>query len=300
MKRKLAFVLAGGGARGALQVGALQALLEAGLYPNLLVGTSIGAVNAAFLALRGFTKDSLEELTSVWREAARANFLPANYLWLNVRVLFGRPATDHVDRLQDYLVAHGLTPELRFGDLKHPRVIVVAADLNAGQPVLYGQNPNDRVLEGVLASTALPPWMLPLSKNGQLLVDGGTVSNLPIEPALRAGATKIIALDLADARDVQAQDAGIGPFLGKLIYTLGQRQQELELALASARGIPVTHIPLQGNVCVPLWDFRYTDELISQGYQIARQHLEEPRAGLWLERILDWWRDKRRVEATTY
>ena len=55
----LAFVLGGGGGRGALQVGALRALLEAGLQPDLLVGTSAGAVNATYLAMRGFNLETL-------------------------------------------------------------------------------------------------------------------------------------------------------------------------------------------------------------------------------------------------
>ena len=74
MESKLAFVLGGGGSRGALQVGALFALLERGLQPDLLVGTSIGAVNAAFLALNGFSKESLELLCGTWHKAAALDY----------------------------------------------------------------------------------------------------------------------------------------------------------------------------------------------------------------------------------
>lgn len=298
MKRKLAFVLSGGGARGALQVGALQALLEAGLSPDLLVGTSVGAVNAAFLALQGFTRQSLEELARTWHEASSANLLPANYLWFTVRTLFGRPSTHIAHHLQDFFVAHGLTSELRFEDVRYARLILVAADLNTSQPVLYGQDPKDSILEGVLASTALPPWVMPFEKNGRLLIDGGMVSCLPIEPAMVAGATEIIALDLADFRDIQVRDQGFGPFLCKLIYTVERRQQNLELALASSWGVPVTYIPLQGKSYVPLWDFRYTDELIIQGYQIARQVIEKPRSTQWVDRLRGWWQARRRAAAT--
>src|SRR3970282_1559461 len=91
MKRKLAFVLGGGGARGALQVGALRAVLEAGYQPDLLVGTSIGAVNASYLAINGFNQESLVGLARAWHDAAHADLLPANYLWLTVRSLFRRP-----------------------------------------------------------------------------------------------------------------------------------------------------------------------------------------------------------------
>jgi NTE family protein len=72
MNEVVAFVLGGGGARGALQVGALYALLESGLQPDLFVGTSIGSVNAAFLALHGFSRQGLDRLAAAWREAARA------------------------------------------------------------------------------------------------------------------------------------------------------------------------------------------------------------------------------------
>jgi NTE family protein len=245
MKRQLAFVFGGGGARGALQVGALRTLLEAGLYLDLLVGTSVGAVNAAFLALHGFTKHSLDELVRAWQEASRADLLPANYLWLTARALLGRPLIDPAQRMRDFFIVHGLAPGLCFEDIQNTRLILVAADMNTGQPILYGQDPKDSLLEGVLASTALPPWVTPIRKDGRLLVDGGTVSNLPIEPALVSGATKIIALDLTDSRDILLENHGFGPFLGKLIYTVEQRQQDLELALASAQGVPVTLLHLQ-------------------------------------------------------
>lgn len=66
MKRTLAFVLAGGGAKAALQVGTLRALCEAGIHPDLLVGSSARAINTAFLGLHGFTLAALDQL-----EAAR-------------------------------------------------------------------------------------------------------------------------------------------------------------------------------------------------------------------------------------
>lgn len=281
MNRQLAFVLGGGGARGALQVGALRALLEADYYPDLLVGTSVGAVNAAFLALHGFTRNSLERLVSAWQDASTADLLPANYLWLTTRALLGRPSADPAQRMRDFFIVHGLAPGLRFEDIQSMRLILVAADMNTGGPILYGQDPRDSLLEGVLASTALPPWVAPIKKDKRLLVDGGMVSNLPVEPALVAGATEIIALDLADPRDVPTEDHGFGPFLGKLVYTVEQRQQDLELALASAQGVPVTLLHLQGSEPVPLWDFRHTGALIVQGYQAARRQVERQRLRLW-------------------
>ena len=275
MDKSLAFVLSGGGSRGALQVGALYALGESGLRPDLLVGTSIGAVNAAFLALNGFAKESMDTLAAAWRTAAGFNPLPKDYVWLTVRAMFGRASNDPSDRVKDLLVAHGLTPELRFGDIKHPRLIVVSSDLNTGQPVLHGELPDDNVLEALLLSTALPPWFRPVRKQGRYLMDGGAVSNLPIEAALKLGATEIVALDLMDMRDVLLGGGeGIGGFLDKLILAVEKRQSDLELQLARARGIPLVYLELVGETPVPMWDFQHTKELIAQGYAIARRAMD--------------------------
>jgi len=277
----LAFVLSGGGARGALQVGALHALLEADIHPDLLVGTSIGAVNAAFLAIHGLTRQSLTELEAAWHDAAEADLLPANYLWLTVRILFNRINARPDHRLRDFFVAHGVSPDLRFGQIEGLRLILVATDLNAGCVVLYGTDPNQLVLEGVLASTALPPWVHPLEKDGRLLMDGGVVSDLPIEPAMTQGATEIVALDLTEPRPLDPEVHGFGPFLNRLMNTVGQRQINLELALARASGVPVHRIALRAKRPVPVWDFSHTDELIAQGYEIARREIAQWQPRRW-------------------
>lgn len=268
-----AFVLSGGGARGALQVGALRALLEVGLKPDLMAGTSIGAVNAAYLAVRGFTLEALDGLEGAWREAASIDLIPDNYLWLTVRALFQRPGADVLHRFRQFFVSQGLGPELRFGDLHGPRLIVVAADLWSGSVVLYGNDPDDKVLDGILASTAIPPWVRPLDRSDRLLMDGGAVSNLPIEPALAQGATEILALDLSDPRPIGPELAGFGPFLTQLMYTVQHRQTHLEKQLAAARGVPIYHVPLQPAVPMALWEMERSVPLIERGYKLMQGYL---------------------------
>jgi NTE family protein len=274
MKKRLAFVLGGGGARGALQVGALKALLEAGIRPDLLVGTSVGAVNACYLAMRGFNPQTLEELARAWKEASSVELLPSNYVWLTVRAVLKRPNRASENRMRNFFVSQGLSPDFRFRDVRGPRLVLVAADLNSGQPVLFGTDLQQKVLDGLLASTALPPWVSPIRVDGQMLIDGGLVSTLPIEPAISQGAEEIIALDLADSRMAQQEALGFGPFINKMIITVEKRQMQLELALAAAREVPVLHIPLNTESFIPVWDFRFCDDLIDQGYAIARKALE--------------------------
>ena len=267
-----AFVLSGGGARGALQVGALYALLEAGFQPDLLVGTSIGSVNAAFLALHGFTRDSLDRLAQAWRSVAVLDLLPANYVWLAMRAMLGRSLRDPSQHIRDFFINNGLSPDLCFSSFQRPRLVIVSADLNTGRPVLHGLEQDEKVLDALLLSTALPPWVMPVRGQDRYEMDGGLVSNLPIEPALQAGATQIMALDLMDTRDMLGTNRLTG-FLGKVSIAVEKRQADLEMELAQARGVPILYFDLVGKTPVALWDFHHSDELIDAGYEIVHRAL---------------------------
>ena len=216
-KKKLAFVLAGGGSRGAMQVGALQALLEADIEPGLIVGTSIGAVNASFLGVRGFNQESLNALKESWRAAAKADLLPSRMTWLTARILFSRVRANATHRMRDFFISQGLLPDIRFGDLKGPAIILVSTDINSFQPIFFGDDPNENVLDGLLASTALPPWVRPLAYGEKFLLDGGIVSNLPIEPAILHGAQEIIALGLSNPAIIDVETYGFTLFWEKMI-----------------------------------------------------------------------------------
>lgn len=276
---KLAFVLSGGGARGALQIGSLYALLENGYQPDLLVGTSIGAVNAAFLAVHGFSREGLDRLTEAWHRAAELDLLPNNYIRLTLRAMLGRSSNNPAGQIRDLLINSGLTPELRFADIQRPQLIIVSADLNTGRPVLHGISREDKVLDALLVSTALPPWSMPIHNQHQVLMDGGVVSNLPIESALQAGATRIVALDLSDMRETFGGKRGLGLFLNNLAYAMERREGDLELRLARAQGVPVFYLGLMGKDPTPILDFHHVDELIAQGYEITRQAILKEQRG---------------------
>lgn len=283
---KLAFVLSGGGARGALQVGALRALLEAGIKPDLLVGTSIGAVNATYLAVQGVNLTSVDGLADAWRDAVKADLLPANYLTLALRSFINLTFDTIYQRNREFYISHGLPADHKFSDIKEVELVLVATDLNSGKPVLYGENQDQFVLDGLMASITLPPWMPPHEREGNLLMDGGVVSNLPIEPAMRFGATDIIALDLSDLREPKAPSPRFGQLLSKLLFTVSKRQVEMELALAESRRVPVRRIKLLGKEPIALWNFQHTEELLEQGYQIAKKDIE-----IWEEKEKPFWRD---------
>ncbi|MGW8227206.1 MAG: patatin-like phospholipase family protein, partial [Anaerolineales bacterium] len=259
-----------------------------GIQPDLMVGTSIGAVNATYLAIQGINLAGVSELEAAWLDAKEADLLPPNYLRLALRS-FLNPSFDSIyNRNREFYIAHGLSPDLKFEEIQEVELVLVATDLNSGDPVLFGTDKGQIVLDGLMASITLPPWMPPRENDGSLLMDGGVVSNLPVEPALRFGATDIIALDLIDFRETHAQGLGLGQLLSKLLVTVSKRQVEMELSLAESKRVPVRQVNLLGKEPIELWDFQHTEELIDQGYQITLKEIaawEEKRKPFWLEWI---------------
>jgi len=241
-KKCTAFVLGGGGSRGALQVGALRALFEAGIRPDLLVGTSIGAVNATGLALWGVDLKGVDALEEAWAKVSEAQLLDPRISTLILRSMFGLPSDHSRIKIENFFLSMGIDRDLRFRQISSVRLALIGADIESGQPVIFGQEPDDPVLEGLISSIALPPWFEPIQKDGHSIVDGGALSNLPVEPALCLGATRIIALDL-DAADNQVNEKpSFTDYLRKYYYAVSRRYACLEMALAEARGVRVDHL----------------------------------------------------------
>jgi len=213
--------------------------------------------------------------------------LPTNLWWQTMRLFFRRPDTDTKEKIREFAIASGISPNLCFKDIHEPRLFIVASDLIAGCPVIFGVDPNEKVLDCLLASIALPPWMTPMERDGQYLVDGGAVSNLPIEAALQLGATEIIALDLFDPNMVDSSARGLGPFFLRLDKTIEHRQIVLEMKLAEARGVHVRRLNLVGVPPVPLWDFSRSSELIERGYQLTHQAIAS-----WKDVEINSWKTK--------
>ncbi len=279
---KRAFVLSGGGPRGAMQVGALRALWEAGIQPDMIVGTSIGAINGAFLARFGFNEEGLARLEEVWEHAARGDFAPEDFKRAMLRVLLpGFSGDGFLAQARAFYSRHGITPDLTFGELTGVEFYVIAADIRHHRRIIFGEDPHDRVLDCMLASAAIPPWLPPLPMGGGIMVDGGAVSDLPIEPALLHGATEIFALDLFHPKIPNEPVKGLMEMMDQIITTMEQRHIDLELELAQLLQVPVHRWYLRYSHPIPMWDLSHTHDLMHVGYEKARAYLaamEEQRA----------------------
>jgi NTE family protein len=185
---RTAFVLGGGGNRGAVQVGMLFALIEAGIRPDLIVGTSIGALNGAHLAGHNDLV-GMQRLSALWSGVRRPDVFSVNVGGL-LRGVVGR--RDHLfedAQLRDLIIR----ADLGFTRLEEAPipVHVVATDLLSGDPVVLSSG---NTIEALLASAAIPGVFSPVTVGDRVLVDGGLVANLPVLQAVERGATRLFVL----------------------------------------------------------------------------------------------------------
>jgi NTE family protein len=184
---RTAFVLAGGGSLGAVEVGMLQALAEAQVRPDLIVGSSAGAVNAAFFA-GDPSPDGVRALRDIWTHLRSRDVFPFS----PIGGLLGALA------LRDHMIDPGpfeklVTRYLPYDNLEDAEipVTVVAANVLTGREALLSKGP---AVPAVLASSAIPGVFPPVKIDDTYYFDGSVASNTPVSAALELGAERIVVL----------------------------------------------------------------------------------------------------------
>lgn len=189
---RTAFVLSGGASLGAIQVGMLQALNDAGIVPDFLIGSSVGAINGAWVASHP-EPASIEGLAEVWRGLRRSDIFPASPL-LGAAAMMGRRnhlvSSDGLRRLLERNL-----PIRRLERTTIP-LHVEATDLLSGQSVLLSQGD---IVTSLLASAAIPGVFPPVRIGGRELIDGGVAEYAPISAAMTLGGERIFLLQAAHA-----------------------------------------------------------------------------------------------------
>ncbi|MFZ2510477.1 MAG: patatin-like phospholipase family protein [Gordonia sp. (in: high G+C Gram-positive bacteria)] len=183
-----AVVLSGGANLGAIQVGMLRALAERGVVPDLLVGTSVGALNAAVVAEDGLTMSSVERLADIWRSLRARDVFPPDPLHL-ISALRGRSQSLFTDTGLRRLIDESLTVDALEGT-RIP-LIVVTTDILTGREVDLGWGP---LTDALLASSAIPGLFPPVRWRDRMLVDGGVADNTSLAPTITAGADTVYVL----------------------------------------------------------------------------------------------------------
>jgi NTE family protein len=263
---RVAFVFSGGASLGASQAGMLEALYEAEIRPDLLVGTSAGAVNAAFVASRPATVQTARDLQRIWRELNRSQVFPANPLRAGLGIL----------GLRDHSVSSGALRRLLARHLEIDRLEeapvdlrVLAADLMSGEEVLLSKGPT---VDAVLASAAIPGVFPGVPWSSRILVDGGMVNNAPISHAVELGAEQVYVLMAIGTRPLgRAPRGAMAAAVAAASHAITRRFAEDVARYADSVDLTLLHAP-QVEGIMPT-DFGRADELIVDGLHTARATL---------------------------
>ena len=270
-----AFVLSGGASLGAMQVGMLRALYESGVVPDMLVGTSVGALNAAFVASRPQTVATAKQLAGVWQGLHRDDVFPTN-----LRMLIGGLANhrDHLvsDRRLRLLAARHLEIER----LEHAQVPLhlVACDSMTGDEVLLSDG---AALDAILAVTAIPGVLPPVHRDGRRLADGGVVNNTPISHAVELGAERIyvLATEAPGPRGLSVPPRGALDAALRAFALLVGARLEADLARYAGAAELIVLPPANPSRVQPT-DFDHPDRLMGAALAAARTALAEPARAL--------------------
>lgn len=189
--RKTAFVLAGGGSFGAIQVGMLQSLAAHGIAADMVVGSSVGALNGAFYAGDPTVK-GMARLSEIWRGLKRQDVFPLTarsvlaFLW---RRDFLIPQDGVRKLIEDHI------PFRRLEQAQLP-VHIVTTDIITGDSVVLSEGSTSNA---IVASTAIPGAFSPVRYHDYFLADGAISSNTPVAVAVAKGARRLIVLPTGHA-----------------------------------------------------------------------------------------------------
>jgi NTE family protein len=264
-----AVVLSGGGSLGAAQVGALRALFEAGIRPDLFVGCSVGALNAAFMAVDP-TIERLDELERIWRKLQRGDvFGRTNKLTATQAFLHAVRRDDHLyepDALRT--LVRTWVPLKDLGDTAVP-CHVVTTDLLTGTPCWWSTGDPLPILT---ATACLPALFPPVPLGGSLHVDGGVTAPVPIERALDLGAMRVWVLDVSGGSLGRRDDRMSA--LDVLLQSFAISRMHLDRPLTGVRpDQQVIRLRRPDLGRLEMRDFTQTPRLMAAGYAVGREAL---------------------------
>lgn len=188
-ERSVAFVLGGGGVLGANEVGMLRALLEAGIVPDVILGTSIGAVNGAVLASDPTTA-SVERLTELWTSADEAGIFSGG-MFSRLGTLARTRTHAHPNEPLRQALERALPVRL-IEELAVP-FQCVAASIERSAEHWFTEG---SIVDAVLASSAVPGLLPPVELGDENFFDGGLVNSIPVDRAVAMGAATIYVLQV--------------------------------------------------------------------------------------------------------
>jgi NTE family protein len=246
----------------------LQALAARDIHPDVLVGTSAGAINAAFVAGRGSGEQALWELETIWSGLRRRDVFPIEPVRAIAAAAGGAPSLCSPAPLRRLIEAN-LTYD-RLEDAPVP-VHVVTTDLRSGEEVVLDRGD---AADAVLASAAIPAVFPAVSVDGRALVDGGVADNAAVSRAVALGADRVYVLPsgYSCALD-RAPSTALASAIQALTLLIEQR---LILEVAHyADKVDLRVLPPLCPLQVSSTDFRHGRTLIERARETSGRWLDE-------------------------
>lgn len=258
---KTAFVFAGGGSFGAVQVGMLDALARRGIHADMVVGSSVGALNGAYYAGNP-TLDGVKRLEAVWRGLRRGDVFPVGWRTM-LGFLYRRDFLVASDRLRD-LVENNLTYR-NLEDAKIP-IHIVATNILTGGTVVLSEG---SAAQAIVASAAIPVVFPPVHFNDLYLADGAVSSNTPVSAAVARGARRLIVLPTGYACALEKPPLGAVANALHALTLLIARQLTSELRELDGTDIEYFVVPPLCPLGGSPYDFSQTGVLIERAVKVT-------------------------------
>jgi NTE family protein len=262
-----ALVFSGGGVFGAIQIGQLAALAERGIVPDLIVGTSIGAINGAGFAADPTTA-GVERMRDSWLSLRSSDIFPGGAMARATRAV---RRGDHVMDNRGLRRVIERIPARTFEQL-HVPFHAVTTRLATGDERVFTSGP---LAPALLASAALPGVFAPVAIDGDRYTDGGVVNNTPISVAIAAGATRIFVLTCGRT-NLATRDARrpLDVMVQAFAHSRARRfEHDLERYASQAR---IEVIPVSDPPVLRYDDLSRTAELMARAESEARSYLAHP------------------------
>ena len=271
---KTAFVLAGGGSFGAIQVGMLRALVAHGVQPDFVVGASVGALNGMYFCCDP-TAAGVARLEDIWRGLKRRDVFPVTLRHL-VGVFFESASLLDPCGLRGLVERHLASRNLESAAIP---MHIAATDLLNGASVLLSSG---SALDAILASCAIPAAYPPVRIGNDYLIDGAIASNTPVMNAVALGATRLVVLPTGFACALEAPPTTAISSAFHALNLLVARQLVRDLEQLSGQ-VEVATVPPLCPLAVSPYDFSRAHELIERAAQSTRRWLDS--GGLTQQRI---------------
>ena len=262
---RTAFVLSGGGNQGVSQVGMLRALLEHGIVPDVVIGTSAGALNGSAVAYAP-NLTGVAQLAAVWEQLQSDHVFPGGRIHRAWNIV--RRGTHLFDNAGLAALIHHSTPARSFSDLEIP-LRVIATDLDTGEEVVLARGP---LKPALLASAALPGVFPIVVHGGRRLVDGGVVNNVPLWHALSGPVDRVFVLNVSSGVGDHAIRSPLDVVMTSFMHARNQRY-ELERRHAIDH-VDIIDLPRPRDAR-ELFDFSGAHELIEAAYDLSMARLDE-------------------------